>query len=73
MARRVQRAGELPVTITRPTGRSSGRVPGNLDIVQQPGYQMEDNQSTCRAGEAVAGAFGGRPMAGTPQVGRKQP
>ena len=72
MARRVQRAGELPVSISRPNGRSSGRVPGNLDVVQQPGYEMEEDQSACRAGEAVSSVWGGRPMAGTPQVGRKQ-
>ncbi len=73
MARRVQRAGELPVAVTRPTGRSSGRVPGNMDVVQQPGHEMEDNQSACRAGEAVSSVYGGRPAADAPQVGRKQP
>ncbi len=73
MARRAQRAGELAVGVVRSNARTSGRVPGNRDVVQQPGYEEEDNQSARRAGEAVAGQWGGSPMAGTPQVGRKQP
>ena len=72
MAKRADRAGELPVGISRVDGRTSGRVPGNLDVVQQPGHDMEANQSAGRAGEAVSGEWGGRPDAGSPQVGRRQ-
>ena len=72
MGKRAQRAGDLPVGISMVNGRTSGRVPGNMDVVQQPGHSMEDNQSAARAGEAVTSRWGGRPDAGSPQVGRKQ-
>jgi hypothetical protein len=72
MARRAQRASELPATVTRPTATTSGRVPGDRDVVQQPGSGMEDNQSARRAGEAVASQWGGTPKSDSPQVGREQ-
>ncbi len=72
MGKRAQRAGELQVGITRVDRRTSGRVPGNMDVVQQPGHDMENNQSASRAGEAVSGEWGGRPDSGSPQVGRRQ-
>jgi hypothetical protein len=71
--KRAQRAGELQVGITRVDKSTSGRVPGNLDVVQQPGHEMEANQSAARAGEAVASEWGGAPDSGSPQVGRRQP
>lgn len=72
MGKRAQRAGELPVGITGVDQRTSGRVPGNLDVVQQPGHDMEANQSAGRAGEAVTSRYGGKPDGGSPQIGRKQ-
>ncbi len=73
MGKREQRAGVLPTNITRVTGTVDPALPGNRDVVQQPGYEMEDNQCAGRAGEAVAGKWGGSPNPGSPQVGRKQP
>jgi hypothetical protein len=71
--KRTQRAGELSTGISRVDRRTSGRVPGNMDVVQQPGHGMEDNQSASRAGEAVAREWGGSPDSGSPQVGTQKP
>ena len=73
MGKRAQRAGELPVGITMVDRKTSGRVPGNLDVVHSTGADMDGNQSAGRAGEAVSSRFGGRPMAGAPDAGKRQP
>jgi hypothetical protein len=73
MPKRAQRAGVLPTGVSGVTARTSGRVPGNLDVVQQPGHEMEENQGAGQAGQAVASQWGGAPDAGSPQVGRRQP
>ena len=69
--KREQRAAPLGTAVSRPNARTSGDVPGNLDIVQQPGADMEDNTNARQAGEAVSSQWGGRPNSGSPQVGRK--
>lgn len=63
MPRREQRTPPLNTAIERPTATTSGMVPGNRDVVRSPGADMDDNQSACAAGEAVAGVWGGKPGA----------
>ncbi len=71
--RRDQRnVSPLPSTATRPTGTANPWVPGDRDIVQQPGFAMEDNASARVAGEAVATQWGGAPKNSSPQVGNRK-